>query len=377
MKIAYLLTSLGIGGAERQVIGLARRMVQRGHEARLFVLLPPGGQDWPVGSGPFPLEAVHLGMSKQPVRILQALARGAAALRAFRPDIIHSHNFHGNLVARILRPFLSRTPVVSTIHNVYEGGWARMLAYRLTDPLSRRTVAVSEAARERYVRLGAVPARKMSVIANGIDTAEFMPNAERRGEARAALGLHDEFLWLATGRLAPAKDYPTLLRAFARIRQGETSARLAVAGSGERAYAEALRAEADSPGLGDSVSWLGARGDIPALLDAADGFVLSSAWEGMPLALGEAMAMEKPIVATEVGGVRELAGSDAPLVPARDSEALTVAMFRMMRLSAAARAEMGRAGRARILQEFNMETQADRWEQVYASTAGQPASDAR
>jgi glycosyltransferase involved in cell wall biosynthesis len=115
----------------------------------------------------------------------------------------------------------------------------------------------------------------------------------------------------------------------------------------------------------------GVRRDIPALLDAADGFVLSSAWEGMPLVVGEAMAMAKPVVATDVGGVRELVGDSGAIVPAKDSNALGEAMLAMMRRPAAARAELGRKARERILNCFGMDAKAHEWEALYLSVSHQ------
>ncbi len=115
----------------------------------------------------------------------------------------------------------------------------------------------------------------------------------------------------------------------------------------------------------EHVRWLGLRRDMPALLDAADGFVLASAWEGMPLVLGEAMAMEKPVVATDVGGVRELVGDAGTLVPAKDPEALAEAMLATMRQSREERARMGRAARERIVHQFSMDAAADWWEALY------------
>ncbi len=97
-----------------------------------------------------------------------------------------------------------------------------------------------------------------------------------------------------------------------------------------------------------SVRWLGLRRDMPALLDAADGFVLASAWEGMPLAVGEAMAMEKPVVATDVGGVRELVGEAGVIVPAKSPESLAEAMLEMMRRTGEERRKLGLAARERI-----------------------------
>jgi glycosyltransferase involved in cell wall biosynthesis len=108
------------------------------------------------------------------------------------------------------------------------------------------------------------------------------------------------------------------------------------------------------------------RRDIPALLDAADAFVQASAWEGMPLAIGEAMAMGKPVVATDVGGVRELLGNAGVIVPTRDPQALADAMIALMRESQKDRQALGMAARARIKREFDMDRRVVEWEELYA-----------
>ncbi len=182
--------------------------------------------------------------------------------------------------------------------------WAS--AYRLTDRLSRRTVAVSEAAAQRFMQLKAVPPRKCSVILNGIDVESFAPDANRRDSTRLKMEIatdRADFIWLAVGRLAPAKDYPNLLRAFAAVSAKRPDTRLWIAGDARGDERQPLEVLAKELGIEKAVRWLGLRRDMPALLDAADAFVLSSAWEGMPLAVGEAMAVEKPVVATNVGGV--------------------------------------------------------------------------
>jgi glycosyltransferase involved in cell wall biosynthesis len=265
------------------------------------------------------------------------------------------------MAGRLFKLMLPGAVVLSTVHNVYEGGWARMLAYRLTDGLSRRTFAVSAAAAERYVRLKAIPARKSSVQPNGIDCAEFAPEPERRAQLRAQMGVQSEFVWLSAGRITAAKDFPSLLRAFAQVLREFPETLLWIAGEG--AGAESARIQAQAADLGASLRWLGLRRDMPALLDAADGFVLASAWEGMPLVLGEAMAMEKPVVATDVGGVRELSGNAGIIVPAKNSESLAEAMLTTMRSSAKARA--GQAGRERIAAHFSLEAKASEWEALY------------
>ena len=253
------------------------------------------------------------------------------------------------------------------------------------------TTAVANAVAERYVRLRAVPGSKCVVVTNGIEMAELQPNAQRRAAIREDMGVSDEFVWLSVGRITPAKDFPNLMQAFGQALRDFPKVQLwsvgdGTAGSGEAAYSSAVMPQrASIPGQKirtwgtqvssissttlEKVRWLGLRRDVPALLDAADGFVLSSAWEGMPLALGEAMAMEKPVVATDVGGVRELVGDAGVIVPAKDSGALAAAMLDVMKRPSEWRAATGRAARARIAESFSMDAKADQWEALYRSVA--------
>jgi glycosyltransferase involved in cell wall biosynthesis len=357
MRIAYMLTSLGMGGAERQVVALAERMKARGHAVALILLRERQPEEWPTT-----VDLVCLEMRKTPVSFLAGLLRARRLLCDYQPELIHSHVFPANMAARLLKISLPAA-VLSTVHNVYEGSWPRMLAYRLTDGLSRRTAFVSQAAADRYARFKAVSASKASVLTNGIDLAEFAPNAERRARLRAQMGVQEGFVWLAAGRIVPAKDFPNLLRAFTRVRAEIPEARLWIAGEALDAGSEAIQAQAAE--LGASVRWLGLRRDMPALLDAADGFVLASAWEGMPLVVGEAMAMEKPVAATDVGGVRELVGEAGVIVPAKNPEALAEAMLEMMRRTDEARGALGRLARERIATHFSIDAKADEWEALY------------
>ncbi len=376
MRIVYVLTSLGMGGAERQALGLAARMQRRGHAVALVVLREPlteQREHW-QHSGEWPNAALfeHLGMRKQPLSFLQALEQAAGIVRRFRAEIVHSHSFHANIFARLARMRLRSAPLVCTVHNVYEGAWPRMLAYRLTDGLCAKTTAVSQAAAERFVRLGAIPRHKCAVVVNGVDVDRLAASAERRVQMRAAMEAGGDFVWLAAGRIVAAKDYPNLLRAFARAQATRNGAVLWIAGEAKGGADLPLRALAGKLGIAGRVQWLGLRRDLPALLDAADAFVLASAWEGMPLALAEAMAMEKPVVATDVGGVRELVDDAGSIVSAHNSEALAGAMMAVMRMSAEERAAQGRSARERIVQHFSMDARASDWERLYEETMASP-----
>jgi glycosyltransferase involved in cell wall biosynthesis len=313
-----------------------------------------------------------LNIRRRPLSLLIGVARAHRFLRHFRPHLLHSHSFHANFVARLLTALAPKHALICTIHNVYEGGWRRMTIYRLSDGLCSCTTAVSRAAALRFIRLKAVPRRKCFVLSNGIETAEFVPSAERRVQIRSQMtwarrGAKREFIWLAVGRIAPAKDFSNLLRAFARVCAERPDARLWIAGEAAGQEFDRVSSLAMELGPGDRVRWLGLRRDLPALLDAADAFVLSSAWEGMPLAVGEAMAMEKPVVATDVGGVRELVGEAGMIVRAKSPEELARAMLETMQRPAEERRALGLAARERIIKSFSMEAKADEWEALYGS----------
>lgn len=373
MRIAYVLNSLGRGGAERLAVALAGRMAQRGHTVSLLLLGAPLADEWPTS-----LPVVYLNASRSPAGLLRAFVRGGRFLREFRPDLLHSHSFHANLFARLLTWPSSRVRVVSTIHNVYEGGRVRMWAYRLTDALAGSTVAVSRAAAARFVHLNAVSATKCRVIPNGIDLGEFVPNPERRAQTRRAMKAGSNFVWLAVGRLVPAKDFPNLLRAFQQVRAACPAARLWIAGApmdavlkhAEDGRLQEVSATAAEAGAMENVRWLGLRHDMPALYDAADAFVLSSAWEGMPLAVAEAMAMEKPVVATDAGGTRELVGDAGVIVTRCSSTELSSAMLRTMQQTDEERACLGQRARQRVASLFNIDLRADDWEALYRASAG-------
>ena len=334
-------------------------MRAKGHVVTLLVL-KHADQEWPVT-----LTVLRLFLRKRLKSLLRGLRVARRYLELFKPDLVHSHTYPANLFVRLLRlgslADLSRLSgsagpaVVNTIHNVYEGGWLRMLAYRLSSRLVDAVTAVSTAAAERYVQIGAVPADKMRVLTNGIDVRMFSPDVPCRLAMRAKMGASDHFVWLAAGRLAPAKDYPNLLMAFALVEVERPGTLLWIAGEGDGVLPEKL------PGL----RRLGLRRDVKELLDAADGFVLSSAWEGMPLVVGEAMAMGKPVAATRVGGVKELVGDAGVLVAAKDSAALAAAMSVVMAMSADERGKMGEAARDRVERLFSIEAKADEWHLLY------------
>jgi glycosyltransferase involved in cell wall biosynthesis len=271
---------------------------------------------------------------------------------------------HANLLGRVSRLFAPIPVVISTAHSVSEGGRWRELAYRVTDGLADLTTIVSRAAAQRYMSVGAVPSHKLKVVPNGVLLQSFRSDTEARSRLRTNLGIGDRFTWLAVGRLDTPKDYPNLLTAAARLSKRSV---LLIAGDGPlRTSMEQFAADLR---ISDRIRFLGIRKDIPALMAAADAYVMSSAWEGLPMVLLEASASALPIVATDVGGNNEIVldGISGFLVSAKNPGALAAAMLRTEQLSADSCRSLGLAGREHVAKHYSLSSVVDQWEQIYGS----------
>ncbi|AOZ00571.1 glycosyl transferase family 1 [Cupriavidus sp. USMAHM13] len=361
MRILLLTTGLKLGGAEQQVAALARQFGTLGHTVAIVSLTP--GCDVAI---PDSATVEMLDMRKTPLSMATALARARNFVRRWRPDVIHAHMVHANLFARVLGLLCRNVPIICSAHSAQEGGQLRMLAYRLTDGLATHNTHVSESGKQAMVAAGAVPASHISVMPNGIDTARFRPDNATGRQLRAALRIPAEVpLVLNVGRLAAEKNQAGLIDAFALARRdsGGTPARLLIVGEGpERA---SLQARIREHGLQHAVTLAGARGDIPALLNAADLFVLSSVVEGLPLALAEALACGCPVVATDAAGAMELMGETGTIVPVADTLALAAAIRDALRLGRGTDAAQW-SRRQRITDHFDLDLVARRWLTLYA-----------
>lgn len=365
-----LITGLGHGGAEHQLVQMAERLGACGWRVGVVSMLPLTGYDQALASLGVPLRS--LGMVRGQARPVH-VARLARVLRRWRPAVLHSHMVHANLLARVVRLVAPVPAVVSTVQSEIEGGPLRTAAYRLTDRLATLTTAVSHATAERYLRIGAVPrAARMVTIPNSVDVDRFRPDAAARARLRHALGVDDRFVWLAAGRLDLQKDYPNMLHAFAHAERpgGAPEPVLLVAGEGpERAAIEALTA---GLGLAERVRFLGLRSDMPGLMNAADAFVLSSAFEGLALVTLEAAATGLPVVTTTAGGAREVFGDVPSVVPTHNPAALGEAMTALMEASPDERDRLGRAGQTRIRSVYSVTHVVGLWDALYRRLGARP-----
>jgi glycosyltransferase involved in cell wall biosynthesis len=366
MRILFLSTSMGMGGADQQILILARAMRDRGHEVRIIALAPLGPMGLEAQREGIPTESLEL---KRNIGIVPRIFRLARMVRDWRADVLHSHMVHANLLARAIRLMAPVPALVSTIHSVNDGGRLRMTAYRLTSGLVDRHTIISRVAADRYVAIGAVPAQRLEVMPNAVDTEQFRYQPDARSAIRRELGLGDQFVWIAVGRFEEPKDCPTMIAAFARLATKRPGSELLLVGKG------LLREEVErlvrSAGLTDRVRFLGVRRDVAQLMSAADGYVLSSNREGMPVVLLEAAAVGLPIVATRVGGVPEVVehGVSGFLVPPGDPDGLMLAMDRVEGLDPEARRALGAQGRALVEQRYGTRSVMERWDRLYSEFA--------
>ena len=368
LRILLVTTGLRMGGAEQQVAALAREFIARGNRVALISLTPDCEVPMPDA-----VERLMLDMRKTPTSMAQALAAARHFASQWQPDIVNSHMFHANMFARVLSRIAALPPLICAAHSFSEGGRLRMTLYRLTNRWCTVTTQVSKTSCAEMIRAGAVTSDRVRVMYNGIDTAKFQPDAELRERTRAQLGIDaNTRLVLNIGRLAAEKAQVALIDAFQQMDRS-APARLLIAGDGPQR--PALEARIAHHNLGDQITLLGTRHDIPALLNAADLFVLSSRVEGMPLVIGEALACQCPVVSTAAPGVAELMGDFGVKVPVDDIGALARTMHHALATEDRASAQR-RIGRERIIQHFGIAAAADRWLALYHelgdSTAGQP-----
>jgi glycosyltransferase involved in cell wall biosynthesis len=224
-------------------------------------------------------------------------------LRREKFDVLQAHLSHAILLGALAGRWLN-LPVAATLHSTgvepryYNPVWwcAEMLTLRYN---VKRVVAVGQSVADAHHRwLGRRP---IEVIPNAVELPKPLSPSEREAARREMVGDPTRLILISVGRLAVPKGYPDLLTAFARVQQTFPRAALVIAGDGP------LRAELESQiqslGLTGQVFLLGTRGDVPRLLAASDVYASASHWEGLPVAVLEAMAAGLPVAATQVGDV--------------------------------------------------------------------------
>ena len=372
-RVLHVISTLLPGGTELSMLRLIRSMDPAAWTFRVAWL-----RDEPVlareieaatGAPPIP---VGLRGKFDP----GALLRLCRIVRDERIDLVHTHmdlaDWYGAAAARSKRG----TALVCTKENADEfrtrRTWKRppfLALEHLSYAAADAVIAVSRGLADFLEQAEGLPGHKTVVIENGVDP-DLGTTAPSRQAARALLGLPGEAPILGTvGRLAAQKGQGDLVRALPAIRAAIPGARLVIAGDGP--LRGALEEEALRAGVPDAVHFLGHRNDVPLVLSALDLFVLPSLWEGLPLALLEAMSMSLPVVATRAVGIEETVsdGVEGLLTPCRDPEALARAVARVLGDRHLALG-FGMAGRRRVVERHSLAAVADRIDALYRRVLG-------
>lgn len=358
MRIFLLIRSLHHGGAERQLVTLARELCEHGHNVAVTVFYEGG-----------PLEKE---LDKTDVRILSLgkrsrwdligfLWRAYRTLRREDPDILCSFLPTANLVSGLAHFLLPRLPVVwslrTSLIDLASYDWVTRLTYRLErllSPVPALITVNSYAGLQHHAKLG-YPIEKMVVIPNGIDSCLFAPNVIAGRRLRQEWGIEPGKLLIGlVARIDPMKDYPTFLRAVESILNVRNDLRFVCVGDGPAEYREPIMALAAKLNLAERIIWAGDQDDMPAVYNAIDIATTSSRGEGLPNVIGEAMACGIPCVVTDVGDSAHVVGDTGIVVRPRDPEALAAGWQQMLQLSDSVRRELGARARQRIREKFSV-----------------------
>jgi glycosyltransferase involved in cell wall biosynthesis len=352
------------GGAEEHILTLLRGLDRS--RFRPLLVCPPETAAKLSADLPGDVAVVPLRLHR--LRDLGAAFRLARLLRERRVDILHSHMFYSSLFASPVA-WLCGVPVIVETPHVREH-WRRGLKStyvvdRLAGRFVDRFIAVSRANARYLVGEKALPADKVVVIENGSDLGRFSRRREPAPDLKPSLGFgpRDPVL-LALGRLEPQKGHRVLLQALPLVRREFPRARLVCVGEGgER---RTLEAQAASLQLTEAVRFVGYRSDVEAWLALADVMVLPSFYEGLPLVAIEALAAQRPVVATAVDGTPEVVvhGQTGLTVPAGDPTALAEAITRLLRQPEWAR-RLALAGRRWVEDRFSAQRQVRLTEELY------------
>jgi glycosyltransferase involved in cell wall biosynthesis len=380
MKILFLARDLAIGGSQRQLALLAAGLARRGHDVAVAALYAGGPLGTLLeGSG---TRLLSVGKSRR-WHLLTPLARLRLLFASERPDLLYAFLPAQTTLAALLLPPRSATKLVFGVRAAgmqldrYDAVSA--LTYWSEAWLSPRAdliIANARAGRADAVARG-LPADRIAVIPNGIDTDAMRPDAHAGRAMRRAWGLSGDHIVIGcVARLDPMKDHATLLKAAASFARDAVEARFVCVGAGPAAYSNSLKALAHSLGLADRVVWVGEIDDVKAAFNAFDIATLPSSFgEGFPNVVGEAMACGVPVVATDVGDVRPIVGGLGEVVIPNDPDRLRAGWDRL-RQRLAREPGLRDAARGAIVAKYGLDAMVRRNEEILTRlTADCPAEE--
>ena len=359
VNVLFLITELNVGGAEMVVAKMAPRLNQGRLHCSVCSLLSDGQlADALRKQG---IKTLSLNVKEK--LDLRGLFRLVRLLKREKIDILHTHLFHANLLGRIAGRIASVPVIISHQHGVERNrSKIRSFLDKATSRYADIVISTCDIVKETLVRREKIPPDKIRIIYNGVEFLDV--NIESSGIRRSLrIGLDVPVVGIVAN-LRPTKGHDNFLKAARIILDNVENAKFLIVGGGPSE--KELKVLALELEMLPQTIFTGFRDDVPNLLAAMDVFVLPSLWEGVPMAILEAMAMAKPVVATRVGGIPEIVidGVTGLLVSPRDPEALAEAIIALLQDRERAKA-MGQAGRERVERYFRVERMVHQTEALY------------
>lgn len=375
IKVVHLIDGLTMGGAEMMLFKVASQMDRTKFDAVVIAFMDEGPvRDKIEESG---IRVLSLGM-KQGKPSIKAFFALVNLLRRERPAVLQTWSKTADLIGLLAGKCAKIPSILWNIRSSRKkkGHYSRLtataeaLCARLSK-LPRLVVANSQDGIEAYSEIGYRP-KEWRMLPNGFDIGRYAPDDSARVWLREELGIPaDAFLVGNVGRYHVMKDQPSFVRAAHIFAKKRPSAHFVLVGPGNDAQNEELRAVLKEGGASDNIHLMGERSDVPRISAGLDLFALTSVSEGFPNVVGEAMACGVPCAVTNVGDAAIVVGDTGVVIPPSDPVAMAEAWERFAEMGEEARKAQGRAARARILENYDLEMIVKRYESLYAEMAGE------
>ncbi|WP_435248276.1 glycosyltransferase [Vibrio sp. nBUS_14] len=356
MKILYIITGLGVGGAEKIVCDLSNNFHSNGDDVKVVYL---------YGSAVLTPEPEVIVKKIDILNPIKAIYRLVKIIAEYKPDIVHGHMFHANIVTRILKILLPKLRVVNTAHSGNEGGKFRMLSYRLSNNLVDVFTNVSEGAVSEFVNKKAVKDNFMLAVPNGIDLPRYKFDSEKRAKIRSELGITlNTQLIISVGSLREAKNFDMAIKSANHLNKNSNFDFVWII-IGEGPMRSELENKVSINGLSNVFRFVGLKENVKDYYSAADLFVSTSKWEGFGLVIAEAIAANLSVISTNTSGASQVIFSHDSLIDVDDSVALSDKIISIVNMNKVERERIQAENLAFVSSNFSMDKYCRTWKNIY------------
>jgi glycosyltransferase involved in cell wall biosynthesis len=364
LKVIHLVEDLKIGGAERVIADTALGLDRKKYDASVWCVTRGGETASELSEKGIEVKILGISSYHNPLSTFKM----TRLLKSARPDIVHTHGYFASVIGRLAARIAGTPVILAHVHSTYwEYKKRHIMIERKLSRFTHKIICCSKAVENFVKNTEKITDNKTIVVYNGVDEERFCP-LQSPTSIRAEFGMSEEAAVVGTvSSLTPHKGHEYLIQAASLVLDTLPSAKFIIVGDGP--LRKRLEDQAKNLNIHPAVIFTGIRKDIPEMLSLMDVFVLPShTREGLGIAIIEAMAAERPVVATDIGGIPEAVndGETGLLVPPGDQEALSEAIIDLLQNTKKAK-EMGEKGRNRVKEKFTTKKMLSEIEHVYGS----------